>query len=93
MRPGDTAVLISSETAIIINTAGQVHFVRRNNVIVVHGIADQPAADLFDVALADCTFCHAARLVQRRQKHRRKNRDDRNHDQELDQGENHCFHP
>mgnify|MGYP000195430524 CR=1 FL=1 len=28
------------------------------------------------------------RLAQSRQKHRRQNRDDRNHDQELDQGEN-----
>ena len=33
------------------------------------------------------------RGIQRRQKHRRQNRDDRNHDEELYQGENPYFHP
>ena len=32
-------------------------------------------------------------LAQRRQKHTRKNRDDRNHDEELYQSENSYFHP
>ena len=33
------------------------------------------------------------RLVQRRQKHPRENRDDRNHDEELYEGKNFHFYP
>ena len=37
--------------------------------------------------------CALPRFAQGRQKHPCKNRDDRNHDEELYKGENVCFHP
>ena len=59
-------------------------------VVAVRGSGDSELLQIVDAGNRMRLF---PRLVQRRQKHCRQNRDDRNHDEELYQGENPCFQP
>ena len=56
-------------------------------VVVGRGILEIPRAELLQVVLAGGGLRVVARLVQRGQEHRREDRDDRDHDEKLDQSE------
>ena len=60
---------------------------------IIIAILESRNAELFQIVDAGNAPRFLFRLVQSRQQHPGKDGDDRNHDEELDQGENLCFHP
>ena len=64
----------------------------RRKVLMVAGVHEQRAADLFHIVGASGFPGSNPRLLKRGQQHRRENRDDRDDHQELNQGESAFFH-
>ena len=60
---------------------------------IIIAILESRNAELFQIVDAGNAPRFLFRLVQSRQQHPGKDGDDRNHDEELDQGENLCFPP